>query len=99
MRSRDSVNVTTVVFKLLGLEPLEVAPLGHVQARCVLTIITPLSDPEQAELQVDDDVLALIVALDPHSTIAWADARKVKDDQTDRLAWDITLTTIITKES
>lgn len=97
MRTIDVIEQPTVTYKLLGLEPLAEAPLGTLRARVVLTLTTPLADPEKAETQIDEDVLALVLALDGHSDIAWTDASKVKDDRLDRLAWDLNTTAIITK--
>lgn len=94
----STITSVTVVYKLLELEPLPEAPLGALRARVVLTVLSPHEDDEKAEAALDDDVIALIVALDPHDTIAWESARKIRDQKSDRLGWDITVTAVITKE-
>lgn len=93
-----TITVPTLVYKLLEIEPLPEAPLGALRHRIVLTLLSPNEDDVKAEDALDNDVIALITALDPHSTIAWETARKVRDEKTSRLGWDITVTTITTKK-
>lgn len=88
----------TLVYKLLEIEPLPEAPLGALRHRIVLTLLTPIEDDVKAEDALDNDVITLITALDPHSDIAWESARKVRDEKTSRLGWDFTVTAVTTKE-
>lgn len=88
----------TLVYKLLEIEPLPEAPLGALRHRIVLTLLSPHEDDVKAEDALDNDVIDLVTALDPHATIAWETARKVRDEKTSRLAWDITVTAITTKK-
>lgn len=93
-----TISVPTLIYKLLELEPLPEAPLGAYRARVVLTLLSPHEDDVKAENTLDNEVLTLIGALDPHSTFAWESARKIRDNKNDRLGWDITITAVITKE-
>lgn len=93
-----TITVVTVVYKLLELEPLPEAPIGALRARIVLSILNPHEDDVKAENDLDNDVMSFIAALDPHSSIGWESARKVRDAKTDRLGWDFTVTAVITKE-
>ena len=93
-----TITVPTLVYKLLEIEPLPEAPIGALRNRIVLSLISPHEDDVKAENALDNDVIAFITALDPHSYIAWESARKVRDDKTNRLGWDITVTAISTKE-
>lgn len=97
-KTPDTITVPTLVYKLLEIEPLPEAPLGALRARIVLTLLNPFEDDVKAENDLDNQVLELITALDPHSTISWESARKIRDDKTDRLGWDFTVTAVITKE-
>ncbi|HWU29827.1 MAG TPA: hypothetical protein VN041_12170 [Microbacterium sp.] len=93
-----AITVPTLVFKLLELDPLPEAPLGALRARIVLTLLSPHEDDVKAENTLDNQVIELVTALDPHSTISWETARKVRDAKTDRLGWDFTVTAVINKE-
>lgn len=93
-----TITVPTLVYKLLEIEPLPAAPLGALRHRIVLTLLSPHEDDVKAEDALDNDVIDLITALDPHSAIAWESARKIRDPKSSRLGWDITVTTITTKE-
>lgn len=93
-----TISVPTLVYKLLEIEPLPEAPLGALRNRIVLTLLTPFEGDVKAENALDNDVIELITALDPHSDIAWESARKVRDETTDRLGWDITVTALTVKE-
>ncbi len=69
---------------------------------CVTGSCSPSFRPTRttwkAENALDNEVIALITALDPHSLIAWETARKIRDDKSSRLGWDITVTAVTTKE-
>lgn len=93
-----TISVPTLVYKLLEIDPLPEAPLGALRHRIVLTLLSPHEDDVKAEDALDNEVIDLITALDPHSWIAWESARKIRDDKTSRLGWDITVTAVTTKE-
>lgn len=96
-KTPEKVTVPTVVMKLLRLEPLPEAPRGAIRNVLVLTLITPIEEDVKAENALDDDVVAFLTALDGHKRIAWTDAQKVRDDQTNRLAWDFNVSAITTR--
>ena len=96
-KTPETVTVPTLVFKLMELEPLPEAPRGSLSAGIVLTLICPLVDDVKAEDALDDDVLALMTALDGHRHISWKSARKVRDSVTDRLSWDLNVSAITTR--
>lgn len=58
-----------------------------------LTVVDPLTDPERAEDNLDDEVLTLIFALDGLGWLRWTDATKVIW-QDSHLAYDITIETL-----
>lgn len=93
-----TITVPTLVYKHLEIEPLPEAPLGALRHRIVLTLLSPHEDDVKAENALDNEVIELITALDPHSVLAWETARKIRDEKTSRLGWDITVTAITTKE-
>lgn len=92
----STITVPTLVYKLLEIEPLPEAPLGALRHRIVLTLLSPHEDDVKAEDALDNEVIELITALDPHSLIAWETARKIRDDKSSRLGWDITVTAVTT---
>lgn len=94
----QTITVVTVVYKLLELEKLPEAPVGHLRPSITLTVLSPHEDDVKAENALDNDVITTLTALDAHPTLSWSSCRKVRDQKTDRLAWDITLTAITTKE-
>ncbi len=94
----STISVVTVVYKLLEIEKLAEAPIGNLRNTIVLTVLSPHEDDVKAEDALDNDVLAVLTALDGHPWIGWTSCRKVRDQKTDRLAWDISLTAITSKE-
>lgn len=94
----DTITVVTVVYKLLEIEKLSEAPIGHLRNTIVLTVLSPYEDDVKAENALDNDVISALTALDGHPSISWTSCRKVRDAKTDRLAWDINLSVITSKE-
>ena len=92
------ISVVTVVYKLLEIEKLPEAPIGNLRNTIVLTVLSPHEDDVKAEDALDNDVIDVITALDGHPWIGWTSCRKARDQKTDRLAWDISLTAITSKE-
>lgn len=92
-----TITVTTVVYKLLEIEPLPEAPIGANRNTIVLTVLSPHEDDVKAEDALDNEVIDLVTALDGHGQVSWSGAKKVRDPKTDRLAWDVTVTVITTR--
>jgi hypothetical protein len=86
-RNLDTLDTTIVMFKQAAIRPLPAAPIRLLQVDMTITVISARSDLPRAEDELDDDTLALCVALDELG-ILWTEANKVLwNDQ--HLAWDI----------
>lgn len=96
-------DVTTLSLKIRNVTRLPGAPQGAYQVEWVLTITSPYPQRERADSELADDLLQFLHALDEPegpSWLAWTSASKVTaSDYNDRLAYDITLTTITQKEA
>lgn len=91
----DTPSSVVVMLKLLRIARMEEAPDGAHTLEFTVTIISPHDDIEKAEDALDDQVLELTFALDTLG-ILWTAAEKVI--ASDRLAYDITVTLVSTKE-
>lgn len=87
LEEKDEVDKTTVRLKHLGIERSPAAPTRVHDNRFVVTITSAVAGTI-AEDQLDDDVSALLHALDS-AHITWTSAEKVVDNN--KLAWDITV--------
>jgi hypothetical protein len=89
-RNLDTLSTTVVMLKQNDFEALPAAPHSTLLVGFTVTIVTPLTDPEKAEDALDDDVVALLHAMDA-AGFAWTKATKVLFDDA-HLAYDIDLT-------
>lgn len=96
-RMPETISVTTVVLKLLKIEPLPEAPIGSLKNTVTITVADPHTDQAKAEDALDESVLTLTTALDGHKNIIWKDADKVLVNDT-YLGWDISVEVITEKE-
>lgn len=94
-RNKSTLLVTTVTLKQLRIVRTPAAPLAAHDIEFIATITSPHADSVRAEDQLDDQVNTLIHALDVKG-VPWSSAQKVLDS--DRLAYDITLTLTSEKE-
>lgn len=95
-------DVTSATLKLRTVSRLPAAPQGSYQVEWVLTVTSPYPSRERADQQLADDLLDLLTNLDTEpglSWIGWTTATKTVGDDLERLAYDITLTTITQKEA
>lgn len=93
-RNVDSLGTTPAVqISLQTITPLPEAPAGANLATFTVTIVTPHTDPEQAEDDLDDLVGDLLTALDKLEVLDWSEARKVLWDDR-HLAYDVTVTAV-----
>jgi hypothetical protein len=92
----ETIARVTVFLTLKEIEPLPEAPTSTLRNTITLTIVSPLQDEVKAENALDDDVLALVTALDGHPRMTWSKATKVlvRDPY---IGWDITLAVISAK--
>lgn len=93
----DSLTRTTVFIEHTGIDPLETAPVGHVENTCVVTILSSLLDWQKAEDALDAKVMDLVATLDGHDQIGWQSARKLQIKE--YLGWSITVTLTTEKEA
>lgn len=72
------------------------APLGRGQVAAGIRLIVtdPKKDTSKAEDDVDQHVLTLILALDPHADLFWSSAEKRRLD-TGELAWAVELVALV----
>jgi hypothetical protein len=91
----DKITVVTVVLKHLEITPSPAAA-GALSNEFVLTVLSSLEDDVRAENQLDDDVITVVTALRKVRWCSFQSARKVRDDKTNRLAWDITVVGVTT---
>lgn len=97
-RIPETISKTTVILKHSRIEKLDAAPIGHLRHTVTLTVADPRTDVDAAEDGLDAAVTELITALDAHNNISWSTAEKVLLTDSN-LAWDITLTTITSRET
>lgn len=84
----DVLDAPTVMLKQSGIKPAPEAPQGLYVFEYVLTVVTPSTDPETAEADLDDQVETLWGILDGLSWIDPTEAKKVLF-QDSGLAYDI----------
>lgn len=85
-----------VILKQSAITRLPEAPEGAHVVEFTVTVASPHVDREKAEDQLDDNVNALIHAIDTLG-IGWTRADKVAIDNT-YIGWDINLSVTSTKE-
>jgi len=90
----DVLDVVTVMFKQLGMLPLEAAPRGAFRVNYVLTIVSAAADPANSEVELDEFVPSLLADLDTLDWFAWESAEKVLGPGGIGLAYDVTCWTI-----
>lgn len=89
----EQLSGRVLLVKQLRLEPSPAAPVGSLTVEFVLTLVTPLTSPQAAEDQLDDDVTEIVTALDQLDDVTWTSAEKVTAGPSDNyLAYDIRLT-------
>ncbi|MCS5513997.1 hypothetical protein NY537_14735 [Curtobacterium flaccumfaciens pv. betae] len=87
----DAINSTTVWVRLQTIAKLPEAPKSGVHVvTYVVTIAVPEADPSEADARLDDDVIALVQALDLLPNIRRATAEQVAVTDTS-LGYDITV--------
>jgi len=94
---QDSVDVLdriTIMFKQLSLQPLPEAPRSAYRFNYVLTIVSPATDPQVSEAELDDFVPSLLGDLDTLDWFAWETADKVLGPGGMGLAYDVSCFTI-----
>lgn len=96
-RTPKTIDRITVVLKFTAFEPMPQAPIGSLVNEVVLTVISPLTDAEKAEAELDDAVRALCMSVDGLERGGWTEAKKVAATDT-YLGWDITLSIRTDKE-
>jgi hypothetical protein len=93
----DAPSVPTVLIKLQSVAPLPGAPLGHLNATYVVTIVEPQTDAGTADRNLDDELLTLLHALDGVQNLIFSQAERVAFDDV-HMAYDVSLTVITSKD-
>jgi len=91
--STDVLDKVTIMVKLLSIAPLAEAPRGAYRIGYVLTVVSPATDAQKAEAELDDYVVSLLGDLDGLDWFAWDSADKVLFQSTN-LAYDVTCWTV-----
>lgn len=97
---QDSLDTLSTVVVMLSQKTIEHSPALPNGAHLVtftVTVIDPSQDPKVSEDRLDDEVHALLYALDQLPALAWDRAEKVQFSDT-HTAWDISLTVTTTKD-
>lgn len=89
-RNVDTVNVPTVMIKQATIAPLPQAPLGALTVDYVATLISPHTDVEKAEAQLDDDAITLLDILLPLVKTSFQKAEKAMLTPNGPLCYDFT---------
>ena len=95
--SIDTLSSVVVMLKLESIEKAPSAPIGAYLAKFTVTIADPSTDPKNAEDRLDDEVLALLAALDALNSTLWSTATKVSFNSTN-LAYDIAVSVVTRKD-
>lgn len=95
--SLGTIAKPTVILKQSTLSMLPQAPMGKLLVSFTVTVASPSTDARRREIELDDDVLALCVALDAHPDVMWTEARKVAVTES-VLGYDIDTQIAIDKE-
>lgn len=96
IRDLGQITAPTIVVKTDSYEKLAVAPLSKRQGNFTLTLISKHQDIDRAEDELDDLLELLLPALIT-SGVVWQSATQVGYGDSN-LAYDITVTSILTKE-
>lgn len=93
-RNLDRLAQTTVMFHATEIRPG--TSQGTHEVDFVVSISSPKTDSTNAQIDLDDDVLALVHALD---TLPWLMFRQATPTTVqDALSWDVTVTVITRKD-
>lgn len=98
----ETITKPVLQIKQLGIRPAEEGGTGQLKVEMVLTMVSPLTSPQKAEDELDDDVVEMLAALDTIGWLTWTRADKRTTGPDDRyLAYDITteITTTIPEEA
>jgi hypothetical protein len=90
----DVLDVVAIMFKQLGMRPLEAAPRAAFRVNYVLTIVSAAADPAVSEAELDEYVPSLLADLNALDWFAWESAEKVLGPGGIGLAYDVTCWTI-----
>lgn len=95
-RIPQTIDATTVIVNHSGIAPAP-ARRSTLLNTFDVYVVSSHSDKDRADLILDDAVLTLITAISDHAEVRFDTAKKV--DVTDRfIGWEITLTTLTSKE-
>lgn len=97
----DLADVTHVTMKVRSISRLPGAPLGSYQVDWVITVTSGDTSRQTADPTLFDDLIDFVLALDAEpnlSWLRWTEATKTVGDDLERLAYDITVTTITKKD-
>lgn len=93
VRATDKLSKPTLIVRTNTFEKLPAAPLSSMLGRFTLCLVSPHTDVERAEDQLDD-LLEILLPLLLTSGVIWEQATQTQyDDQ--HLAYDITIQTIL----
>lgn len=97
-RNLDTIDAVTVMFKQATIKNTPEAPRGTYTYGYVITLIDPATDPERAEVSLDDNVETLWKVLESSSSLHPTLATKAKFSDTN-LCYDIDLEILARKDT
>ena len=97
-RSLDTLDRVTVMVHASRIEHAPQAPLSQHVTTLAVSVFDPQSDPERAQGALDDEVGALLFALDELPWVSWSSAEASQLPDGGPLGWDVTLETITKKD-
>lgn len=96
-RNTDSLDAVTVQWKQSRILPLSEAPMGVLRVEGTVTVMSPRTDVERAEEELDEAIVDLLAAIDALAGLAWTEATKVVVNDGGNFGWDISVWTTATK--
>lgn len=98
-RNLDRLEHPTVMVHASRIEKMPAAPQAKHRVTFTVSVFDPQDDPTRAQGALDDEVNALIFALDTIPFVHWESAEAAQLGSDGPLGWDITLDTITKKEA
>jgi hypothetical protein len=98
-RNLDTIAAPTVMVHASRIEKMPEAPGARHTVTFTVSVFDPHDDPSRAQGALDDEVIALIFALDTIRYVKWTSAEASQLGQDGPLGWDITLELSTKKEA
>jgi hypothetical protein len=94
--SVDAIDRTTVLTSLTAIARHPAAPQAKLQVDYTVSVFSPIQG-NQADKNLDGDILALIAIIDANPILSWSSAKQVDSGDSQYLGYDIAVTIIANK--